>query len=943
MGLSSGTRLGPYEIIAPLGQGGMGEVYRARDTKLGRDVAVKILPPAFAFDADRLARFRREAQVLASLNHPHIAAIHGLEESDGVQALILEFVDGPTLADRIWGSAGSEDPALPDGGGDRPDVGRGRPDVGRTRQDVGRGRPSGRPLPSNEALSIARQIAEALEAAHEQGVIHRDLKPANIKVRPDGTVKVLDFGLAKMIEAGEAGRAAGSGQAGTVLISASPTITSPAMTGLGMILGTAAYMSPEQAAGKPLDKRADIWSFGAVLWEMLTGQRLFGTAETVSHTLADVLRAEIGFATLPATIPAPVRDLLRRCLDRDVKTRLRDIGEARVVIAQYLSNPSGVYQDMAAEPSHPKPARHWVSWAVAGVAVAAAAGLAFVHFREPPPRPSVVRFQVPAPEKLNVDIARPSPDGRSLAILAGGRLWIRPIDSLELKGLVGTEGASWPFWSPDSAFLGFFAQGKLKKISVDGGPPQTLCDAPAPRGGTWNRDGVIVFAPGSTGALERVSAVGGATVPVTKTTGSHRYPEFLPDGRHFLYLAREGPETRGVTLGSLDGMAPVRLVTDDSSATFVPSETSGDLVASRSSQGHILFVRQATLMAQPFDLDRLQVSGDLFPVAEHVGNVAGVGFGQFATSENGVLAYWNSGALGREYLWIDRSGQQIGQAFPAGDWPDFRLSRDEKRLVFSQNESGNQDIWVRDLVRGVRTRLSFDAGQDNLPIWSADGLRALWPSNRQGGSYNLFVKSATGAGQEELFLTLGTPTGWATDWSKDGRHILYQIPGTNTGQDLWIARGDGNASADGKPIPFLRGPFDEQNGVFSPDSRWIAYVSNESGLDEVYVQPFPLSGGRWQVSTGGGIDPRWRQDGSELFYLSSDHHLMAAPVRAVGVNFETGVPIGLFPIQAFSAAVIRDQYAVSADGKRFLVSRRPGDAAADPITVVVNWRAGLKR
>jgi eukaryotic-like serine/threonine-protein kinase len=924
MALSSGARLGPYEIIAPLGQGGMGEVYRARDTKLGRDVALKILPHAFAFDADRIARFKREAQVLASLNHPNIAAIHGLEESDGVQALILEFVDGPTLADLIAHqvAAESERPVQPTA-------------VGQERAATSS---ASRSLRNADALSIARQIAEALEAAHEKGVIHRDLKPANVKIRPDGTVKVLDFGLAKMIEAGEASGAGQTVQSDS--ISASPTITTPAMTGLGVILGTAAYMSPEQAAGKPLDKRTDIWSFGVVLWEMLAGQRLFGTGETVSHTLADVLRAEISVANLSATTPVPVRDLLRRCLDRNVKTRLRDIGEARVVIAQCLANPSGVGQGVAEAASRSKPMRNLVAWAVAGLALAAAATVAFVHFGERPAQKPVVRFQVVPPEKLNVDHARLSPDGRSLAILAGGRLWIRPLDSLELKNLGGTEGASLPFWSPDSAFLGFFAQGKLKKISVAGGPPQTLCDAPAARGGTWNQEGVIVFAPGASGALQRVSAAGGVPAPVTKTTGSHRYPEFLPDGRHFLYLAREGPETRGVTLGSLDGMAPVRLVAEDSSARYVSPETSA---SGGSSHGYLLFVRQVTLMAQPFNLDRLQTSGEIFPVADQVGSVAGAGLGQFATSENGVLAYWSSAGFGREFVWVDRTGQQIGQAFPAGDWPDFRLSRDDKRVVFSQVESANQDIWVRDIARGVRARLSFDSAQDNLPIWSPDGLRVLWPSNRQGGSYNLFIKSATGASQEELFLKMGTPTGWANDWSRDGRHILYQIPGSNTGQDLWIAQGDGKTSADEKPTPYLQGPFDEQNGVFSSDSRWIAYVSNESGIDEVYVRPFPLSGGQWQVSSGGGTAPRWRQDGSELFYIASDHNLMAATVRAVGASFETGAPSRLFSIPIVSGIVVRDEYAVSADGKRFLVSRPPGNAAAAPITVVVNWLTGLKR
>jgi hypothetical protein len=455
---------------------------------------------------------------------------------------------------------------------------------------------------------------------------------------------------------------------------------------------------------------------------------------------------------------------------------------------------------------------------------------------------------------------------------------------------------------------------------------------------------VIVFAPGSTGALYRVSAAGGVPVPITKTTGSHRYPEFLPDGRHFLYLSREGAETKGVSLGSLDGMPSLRLALDDSNALFVGPQTSRGTTSSREANGYLLFVRQATLMAQRFDLKKLQTTGDVFPVAEQVGNIAGTGFGQFSASENGVLAYANSGGISREFVWTDRTGKPIGQALAAGDFNDFRLSLDEKRLVFSQVESGNQDIWMRDLARGIRSRLTFDAAQDNLPILSPDGLRVLWPSNRNGGLYNLYIKSATGEGQENQHLKLGTPTGWATDWSKDGRFVLYQIPGINTGQDLWIApQLDAKPSSDGKPFPYAQGPFDEQNGSFSPDGRWIAYVSNESGADEVYVQPFPLSGGRWQISTGGGTVPRWRQDGRELFYVGADRNLMAVPVRTAGASLEPGIPNRLFPIPLFSGVVIRDEYAPSADGTRFLVSRAPGDAVAVPITVVVNWRASQEK
>jgi serine/threonine protein kinase len=887
MALQSGGRVGQYEIVSSLGAGGMGEVFRARDTKLGRDVALKTLPPAFAHDTDRLARFKREATVLASLNHPNIAAIYGFEESAGGPALVLELVDGPTLADVL--AAG--------------------------------------PLPMPQALALARQIADALEAAHDQGIIHRDLKPANVKVRPDGTVKVLDFGLAKAMETG-------SGVHADLITS--PTITSPAMTGLGVILGTAAYMSPEQAAGKPLDKRADIWSFGVVLWEMVTGQRLFEGGETVSHVLADVLRADIPHAKLPATTPAPIRELLRRCLNRDVKARLRDIGEARLVISECLANPSA--SDAPTVPARRESTSTTQRGAVivALISLVAAAAIGIVHFRERPPQEDTLRFQIAAPDSTNADSFQFSPDGRSLVLLANGRLWIRSLDSLTSRSLAGTEGASFPFWSPDGSYVAFFAQGKLKKISVAGGPAQILSDASAGRGGTWNQDGVIVFAPGSTGSLYRVPAVGGASTPITKTTGSHRYPHFLPDGRHFLYLSREGPDSRGVALGSLDGASPIRLLPDDSNAVYSASRNPS------SSAGYILFVRQNTLMALPFDSSSLAARGEVFPVAEQVGTLAGTGFGLLTASAGGELAYANVSQGRREFVWKDRKGNQVGQRAAAGDWPDFRLSHDGQRVVFSQVESGNQDIWIRDLTRGIRTRVSFDAAQDNLPIWSPDGLRVVWPSNRNGGVYNLFIRSSTGEGQETMVVKLGTPTGWATDWSKDGRFLMYQIPGATTGQDLWVAPRSDEKKVDGeKPYPYLQGQFDEQEGAFSPDGRWVAYTSNESGVDEVYVQPFPTTGGRWQVSTGGGIHPKWKSDGTELFYIAADRMLMTAPIRTVGAGFEPGTPSRLFPIPPMQGIANRDEYAVSGDGTKFLTSVPAGDAAGALITVIVNWQRAI--
>jgi Tol biopolymer transport system component len=891
MTLQPGSKLGPYEITSSLGAGGMGEVFRARDTKLGRDVALKTLPAAFAHDADRLARFKREASVLASLNHPNIAAIYGFEDLPGSPALVLELVEGPTLADRLVAG----------------------------------------PLPIAHALAIARQIADALEAAHEQGIVHRDLKPANVKVRPDGTVKVLDFGLAKATDPGSGVH---------VDLLTSPTITSPAMTGMGVILGTAAYMSPEQAAGRPIDKRADIWSFGVVLWEMLTGQRLFDGGETVSHVLADVLRADIPHTKLPPTTPAPIRELLRRCLERDVKARLRDIGEARIVIGECLANPSASHNGSSATRGG-SATFQWAAVSVALISLAAAATIGVIHFRERAPQERTMRFQIAPPEATSADVVEFSPDGRSLALLAGGRLWIRSLDSLTARSLAGTEGASFPFWSPDGAYLAFFAQGKLKKIAVDGGPAQTLCDASAGRGGTWNQNGVIVFSPGSSGALYRVSAAGGAATPITKTSGSHRYPHFLPDGRHFLYLARQGAETKGISLGSLDGAPPVRLFPDDSDAIYAASLSPG---SSAGVPGYILFVRQTTLMVVPFDPISLTTLGEAVPLAEQVGAIAGTGFGQFSASTNGALAYANVIQGRRDFMWKDRTGKQLGQRFPAGDWPDFRLSRDEQRIVFSTFEAGNQDIWIRDLARGIRSRLSFDAAQDNLPIWSPDGLRVLWPSNRGGGAYNLYIKSASGEGQETVLLKLGTPTGWATDWSRDGRFILYQIPGEMTGQDLWIApRDDRKKDVEEKPYPYLQGQFDEQNGTFSPDGRWVAYSSNESGVDEVYVQSFPASGGRWQVSTGGGITPRWKGDGTELFYIAADRNLMAAPIRTAGASFEPGTPTRLFTVPPIQGIVNRDEYAISADGTRVLLSVPAGDATAALVTVVLNWQQAIQK
>ena len=587
MPLVNGFRIGGYEIIALLGKGGMGEVYRARDTKLKRDVALKVLPDVFASDPGRMLRFQREAEVLASLNHPNIAHIYGVED----RALVMELVEGES--------------------------------------------PKG-PMSFEDAGKIALQMAEALEYAHDRGIVHRDLKPANVKVTPEGMVKLLDFGLAKAYS-GSPGSAEGDPEN-------SPTVTLGA-TVVGTVMGTAAYMAPEQASGKPVDKRADIWSFGVLLWEMLTGKQLF-SGETISHTLADVLRAPIDFGQLPASTPGPIQELLKRCLDRDVKTRLRDIGEARVTIARYLADPVSGPGSLHGL----KPHALRFLWAVAIVLLILLATISFLYFRERPPERQVLRYTIAAPEKTSIERFAISPDGHYVVIAAtSAALSVRSLDSLETQSLPGTDGATYPFWSPDSRYIGFFAQGKLKKIAVNGGPAQTLCDAaPNARGGSWSGDGVILFAPASTGGLSRVPAVGGIPVQVTKPEGgSDRDPVFLPDSRRFLYVSSASRDD-GVHLGSLDSSQTRRLFADASYATYF--------------NRHVLFVRDGTLMAQPVDPKTLEPKGDLFPVAEQVLRGRTVGDEFYSTSANGTLIYETGGSSFISPTPVVRSSRQRAES-----------------------------------------------------------------------------------------------------------------------------------------------------------------------------------------------------------------------------------------------------------------------------------------
>jgi Tol biopolymer transport system component len=879
-----GRTLGGYHLQALLGAGGMGEVYRARDVALERDVAIKILPSSFTNDPDRLARLKREALMLASLNHPNICVIHGFEQADGIPFLILEVVDGATLADKLQTGA----------------------------------------LSVQESLRIARQLADALDAAHERRVTHRDLKPANIKITAGGVTKVLDFGLAKAVSAGGVG----------LDLTQAPTMTIGS-TGEGVILGTAAYMSPEQARGMPVDRRADMWAFGAIFYEMLAGRPPFTGASVLDVVVAAATRAP-DWDALPVETPASVRRLLRRCLERDPNQRLRDIGDARLDIDDASTPRDGPTDQPRADAVIPagRGIAAVLLWIVAAASLLAAATLAVIHFREAPVPERTVRFDVPPPQGATIDSFALSPDGRTLVLVAneGGRtrLWIRPLDSRTAQPLPGTDGAvGIPFWSPDGDFIAFFSAGQLKKIAVAGGPPQTLADSevnPLTGAGTWNRDGVIVVGGAAGRPLERVPAAGGAPVAVGTVAPGERYfsPSFLPDGTRFLYTnVASTPEATGIYVGSLDGTPPVRILPDASFATYAPPGSSGS--------GHLMFRRESTLMAQPFNPDDLVLTAEMFPVAESVGRLVGSG--------NGILAYQAETTNVQQLAWVDRTGREIELVGSAGVFNNVRLAPDETRIVFDRSALSNTDIWTFDLLRGVTTRLTRDPGADNLPIWSFDGSEVLFPSTRNGG-FDLYLKAATGASTEELLVTMNTTNGWGTDWSRDGRFILYQRPGAETAQDLWIAPQFG----DRQPFPYLQEPFSEQNGVFSPDGRWIAYVSDESGRNEVYVQAFPRSGEKRQISTNGGSAASWRGNGEELFYLAADRMLMAVPMRVArgqsGVTVEPGVPVSMFAVPGNR---VTRSYAVTVDGMRFLLGKPVEDADELPVTVVVNWDAAVRR
>jgi serine/threonine-protein kinase len=915
MTLAAGTKLGPYEIQSAIGSGGMGEVYRARDTKLNRDVALKVLPEEFALDADRLARFKREAQVLASLNHPSIAAIYGFEECNGLHALVLELVEGETLADRIAKG----------------------------------------PVPLDEALPIARQVADALEVAHEHSIIHRDLKPANIKVRPDGAVKVLDFGLAKSLD-----------PAPISDLSQSPTITSPAMmTGIGTILGTAAYMAPEQAKGLAADKRSDVWAFGCVLYEMLTGTRAFA-AEDVSETLALVLTKEPDWTRLPPRTPAPIRRLSRRCLNKDRKRRLDSAAVARLEIDDALMSPA------PDAPTFATPAARVPLWrsampAAVVVIVGLAAGYVGWTLKPAPPR-EITRFAIALAEGHKFTPGRRwvalSPDGTRLAYTANNHLYLRALDQLDAVPIAGDEGPALasprvPFFSPDGQWVGFWHASQLKKVSVSGGAPVTLCAwggrGGPPYGATWAADNTILVGDGVRG-IWRVSGNGGTPERIIQVDAGQRVsgPQLLPNGRTVLFtLAQTASwDEAQIVVQSLDNGTRHTLVTGGTDGRYLPT-------------GHLVYAFGGTVLAVPFDPTSRSIRGGPVPVVEGVWRQGGAlnADAQFAVSSAGTLAYVpppSVTAVRRTLVWVDRQGREETIAAEPRSYMHPRLAPDGTRLALEiQDDNQNRDIWVWDFRRGTLTPVTSDPTAEREPVWTPDGQRLIFSSWRNG-VISLFWQAANGTGTAERLIELNRQSSTLPTISPDGRHMILRDADAQGGSDLMIldlreGRQDQPPSAGpGAPKPLVQTPSEEYNAAISPDGRWLAYQSNSSGVFEVYVRPFPdVANGQWLVSTAGGTEPLWAPDGRELFYRAPKGAVMRVSI-APRATWTAGTPTQLFEAGSYAlggsgdfASYSARTYDVSPDGRRFLMiknSDAPAQASTPQrIIVVQNWVQELKR
>ncbi|MGO9302560.1 MAG: protein kinase domain-containing protein [Candidatus Korobacteraceae bacterium] len=886
MALTAGTKLGPYEILSPLGAGGMGEVYRARDTRLDRSVAVKILPSHLSEDSEAKQRFDREARTISSLNHPNICTLHDVGHQDGVDYLVMEYLEGQTLADRL-----------------------------------GKG-----PLPVEQVLRYGIEICDGLEKAHRCGVVHRDLKPGNIMLTKTGA-KLMDFGLAK---ASVANAAAASGLTANL---SSPPGSHP-LTAQGTVVGTFQYMSPEQIEGKEADARSDIFALGAVLYEMVTGKRAF-EGKTAATVMAAVLEREPApISSMQPTTPPALERLVRTCLSKDPDERWQTAHDVKLQLKQIADGVSQV--SAPAMTVAPRKRRNGLAWGVAAVLAAIAASTLFLLYQANQKQLPTLRVEINPPDKMQFNLsgdhsgpAMISPDGRYIVFSAygsqGAQLYQRSLDTTSPEALPGTEGATFPFWSPDSRSIAFFTDDKLKRIEVSGGTPVTICSSTLGRGGSWNQDGTIVAALSYNTGISRVPASGGTPTPVTTADGtvysSHRWPWFLPDGKHFLYIAVKhnapnSPET-AVFLASLDGKENRLLFHSLSNAIYA--------------SGRVLYQRENSLVAQPFDPSSGKFSGEAQTLSENVQFDAGLWRTNLSASTDGVLLYASGTTTGTEILtWYDRSGKRLGTVGEQGEFYDLDLSPDEKKIVTTDLNTATATIWVRDLTSNLKTRLTFSGGAHLTPVWSPDGKEVAFTSNQQTA---ISVKTLGSSAPERTLLSSPTPIYQAiSDWSQDGRYLMYeQGAGMNT--ELWVLPLSGNA----KPFPYATGW--SSRGAFSPDGHWVAYVAQEGGRPEVFVAPFPWTGAKWQISNGGGAGPRWRGDGKELFYFDLNG-ITAVEVNGAGSTFEVGSSKLLFRLPL--RGIIGREYSPTRDGQRF-IAVMPSEGSSQTLTLFQNWPAELKK
>jgi eukaryotic-like serine/threonine-protein kinase len=887
MTLAAGTKFGPYEIAAPLGAGGMGEVYRARDTRLNRTVAIKVLPVHLADRPELRERLEREARSIASLNHPHICTLHDVGREGGTDYLVMEYLEGETLAARLAKG----------------------------------------PLPLEQVLQYAIEIADALDKAHRKGITHRDLKPGNVMLTKSGT-KLLDFGLAKLQQE----MAPANAQ-----MSQLPTMNEP-LTAQGTIVGTLQYMAPEQLEGKEADARTDIFAFGTIVYEMATRKKAF-EGKSQASLIAKILETDPPpISSLQPMTPPALDRVVKKCLAKEPDDRwqnTRDLHDELEWIAE------GGSQAGVAAPSRAAGWWRTVAGVIAGIAILFAS-IAAYSLLQPKKAGNVVRFSVLAPENTRFDpnggFVSLSRDGRKLAFVTAdqpgqpAKLWVRPLDSLVANALPGTEGAIGPFWSADSSYIGFFTDdGKLEKVPVSGGSPQVLCDAGDWGGATWNRDGVILFSNG--GKLYRVSDAGGTAALVAAPDASRQelgyyFPEFLPDGRHFLFriykiIYSGGNSAYVETIGSLDSPKTERLLDSVSNVFYAPP-------------GYLFYVWQGTLMARAFDANALKFTAPAVPIATGVGT-NGYSYGYFSVSEAGVLAFQTApGSVTSQMTWYNREGVQLGTVGQPGFYSSSALSPDGTRIAVGVGESGARNIWVYDLKRGTESRLTFNSADNHNPLWSADGNQIIFTSNRTGAR-DIYQQPASGLGDAEPVLVSKDQLKDADDLSADGRYAIYD---TAAGEvtALWALP----LTGERKPFPFVQGGFAARSPRFSPNGRYVAYASSESGRYEIYVQTFPDHLGKWQISTVGGSEPAWRQDGKELFYLSLDDKMMAVEVDTDSGQLQAGIPKPLFQAHLVAGFFWRNRYVVSADGQRFLILAPTGGTSSVPLTVVVNWLAGLK-